>query len=1142
MRRLLKWLLGLALSLVALVLLCVALLAFTLGTESGTRWALERIDAQISASITVENLSGSLWRGILADEIVYLDSARSVRAQHIGLDFDWVSVFAGTVIVESLEAESVTYQRLVPPDPVAKPFQLSMPPLPFTLAVHAGRVGVFNLQLGSNELAFRNIVVERADIDANRLRARSLQTDAFGMGISVAMLDTTLEGDVPLSADVEWSSHSGDWSGRGKVEGSLARLEFEQTVAGRLPASVFGSISIVDRLSPFYEATVRWQRWSFADVGIVDGDARVSGLLNDYEVVYDVGLQLPGRELAQLQGSAKGNLRSLTEFAAELSSPAGLATASGRLTWLPEFSADGSVLLTDVDLSALETGFSGQIGGQADIAMEGIASIRAANARLSGMVNDTPVEFSGAAEKTGQRFACAKCELIAGTNRVAADGFYDDGNFDMDFSVDAPATGELWSGIAGALNGHGRLHGSVDTPFFVGELTGQSLRLAGWSAEYIAIDSRESGPRALDLSAELRSLFRGDADFGSGTVTASGPLSEIAVELDWLLRGIEIDTSATLDVDETSLSGSINRASLLEPNSGQWRLQEPFRFSLQEGALTVGQHQWLADIGNLSIGTLTRTSDEFRFNAELANVPLQAANRFLPPGFALQGSATADIDLSLAAGEWQGTINWRQTDSVVQVTEMLDVTNDIRIPHFSASATLADGGAQATASIEIEPGVTGDLELTLETLSMDAPVTAELHARGADWSWISAAIPAVDDFRGLVEADIHASGPLRSPDFSGNLTWRDGALAIPALNIPLSNIEVVVSGASDGSATVNGSATAGAGQLKLSGRLVNVMAAERSIELQLTGDTAELINWPEYRLWLSPDVTVTDSVDGWQINGDVAVPRAEIALRELPVEAVERSSDVVVVGEDPAPENPMRYSGEIQFKFGDRVHVTAFGLDTRLTGDLMLRTTIDRPPQAEGRVDLEDGVFEAYGQKLTIEEGSLTFTGPLDNPLVDVKAVRVIESFEGKITAGLHLRGRAQNITSTVYSDPVMNEADALSYVMLGRPLTQISETEGSNVSGAAISLGLRQATQITEEIGQSIGLDQLSLTGDGGDSTALIAGKQLNSRVYARYAYGVFSRLGSLLLRYRLSERLSLEAGAGETQSIDILYTVEKQ
>jgi autotransporter translocation and assembly factor TamB len=32
------------------------------------------------------------------------------------------------------------------------------------------------------------------------------------------------------------------------------------------------------------------------------------------------------------------------------------------------------------------------------------------------------------------------------------------------------------------------------------------------------------------------------------------------------------------------------------------------------------------------------------------------------------------------------------------------------------------------------------------------------------------------------------------------------------------------------------------------------------------------------------------------------------------------------------------------------------------------------------------------------------------------------------------------------------------------------------------------------------------------------------------------------IMIRYRLSERLSLEAGAGETQSIDILYSVEKE
>lgn len=121
-----------------------------------------------------------------------------------------------------------------------------------------------------------------------------------------------------------------------------------------------------------------------------------------------------------------------------------------------------------------------------------------------------------------------------------------------------------------------------------------------------------------------------------------------------------------------------------------------------------------------------------------------------------------------------------------------------------------------------------------------------------------------------------------------------------------------------------------------------------------------------------------------------------------------------------------------------------------------------------------------------------------------------------------------------------MAEADALSYLVIGRPLSQATSTEGNELSGAALSLGIKQATRIAEQIGQTLGLDQLSLTGDGGDTTALVAGKQINPRTYARYSYGVFSRLGTLLLRYKLSRRLSLEAGTGEIQSLELLYSVE--
>jgi translocation and assembly module TamB len=36
------------------------------------------------------------------------------------------------------------------------------------------------------------------------------------------------------------------------------------------------------------------------------------------------------------------------------------------------------------------------------------------------------------------------------------------------------------------------------------------------------------------------------------------------------------------------------------------------------------------------------------------------------------------------------------------------------------------------------------------------------------------------------------------------------------------------------------------------------------------------------------------------------------------------------------------------------------------------------------------GIFEAYGQRMNIERGELRFTGPADNPALDVLAVRPI--------------------------------------------------------------------------------------------------------------------------------------------------------
>jgi translocation and assembly module TamB len=700
----------------------------------------------------------------------------------------------------------------------------------------------------------------------------------------------------------------------------------------------------------------------------------------------------------------------------------------------------------------------------------------------------------------------------------------------------------VWPELSGELEARGHLSGTPALPQFRGTLSGRSLGWAAWTAAELDINSRASGSDALDLDLAAAGLAYGDRELGKLDAAVSGTAEQIELTLDWASPELTIHADLGLNRRPESLDGVLRQATVTEPNTGDWVLGAPAEFTIDEQGALLGSHVWENPNGRLSVERMSSLGDETTLVATLADLPLSLANGFLPAGYALGGSVHAAIDVALQSGQWTGTVEWRQSDTVLAITSQDRQINEVRIPVADFNAELAGGGASLRAALAVDPGISGELQLRLEQLSPDSAIEGQLTLQGRDWDWVPVVAPQLDRMEGVLAARIGASGALRSPQLSGSLTWRQGTLVVPALNVTVSDIEAEISGAADGSAKVTASASAGGGPVSVSGQLVDLMRAERSVQLQVKGDSAELINWPEYHVWGSPDLQINGSAAGWTVNGQMQIPRAEIAVEETPEQAVTLSPDIRVIdAAEPAPA-VTQYSGEVQLLFGKQVHVQAFGLDTRLEGGLTARMVKDRPLRAEGRVTLAEGVFEAHGQRLSIERGTLTFTGPTDNPFVDVRAAREIETLSGTVTAGIHLTGRAQALNSTVYSQPAMSEAEALSYLVLGRPLDSATSGEGSELSGAAIGMGLRRASRITEQIGRSVGLDQLSLGGDGEQASALVAGKQVNSRLYARYAYGVFSRLGTLLLQYRLSERLTLEAGSGENQTIDLLYTVEKK
>ena len=164
--------------------------------------------------------------------------------------------------------------------------------------------------------------------------------------------------------------------------------------------------------------------------------------------------------------------------------------------------------------------------------------------------------------------------------------------------------------------------------------------------------------------------------------------------------------------------------------------------------------------------------------------------------------------------------------------------------------------------------------------------------------------------------------------------------------------------------------------------------------------------------------------------------------------------------------------------------------------------------------------------------------GPLTNPGLDIRAVRQV----GEVTAGLKLGGTLRSPTAELFSIPAMGQTDALSYLMLGRPLEQTSSGEdGELMTRAALALGLAGGDRLARSLGDRFGLDEMRIeTAEGGDQASLMMGRYLSPRLYIGYGIGLLENVNVFKVRYRLSDQWHLEGESGEHHGADLLYTID--
>jgi len=182
------------------------------------------------------------------------------------------------------------------------------------------------------------------------------------------------------------------------------------------------------------------------------------------------------------------------------------------------------------------------------------------------------------------------------------------------------------------------------------------------------------------------------------------------------------------------------------------------------------------------------------------------------------------------------------------------------------------------------------------------------------------------------------------------------------------------------------------------------------------------------------------------------------------------------------------------------------------------------------------GTYQAYGQDLTIEKGQLLFSGELDNPGVNILASRKASDWEDKTIAYLRMTGTLKKPVTTVYTEPVLNESEALAYLLTGGPLGKSGSSNTALLATAALSLG----RDYVDALMGVIGIDEFDMKSTSVGQNSMVIGKRISSDLYARYIMDVLTAQMQFAVVYKLTKNISIETRAGSTHSSDIKYNIE--
>lgn len=1130
----------------------VAVLLFWLVvSEQGSRWLLERKLDTASVTIEIKGVTGALVEGINAESVSVLLTDAEVKATHVSLSWHLVSLFAGTVDIIKLNIAELAIDLLEnentdgSDDESADSDQLFWLQLPIPIQLESGQIDKFRIE----DVAFEKIYF--AGIIGNE----QLQINALGLEVAGVKLRASGEllGPDPgqLNVVANWEIPDQDQRGAGSFSGDIKELAFTQVLYIPEVVNFNGTIfNLFD--GPTLQGKADWVSVKLPGESVVysnTGDFTIHSDFLSARIDGDSTVLLDNWPPARVQLQALVDLQGITIDSYVINALTGRITGQGAFAYSDDFTGQLQINAKQINTALIKEDFPVRMDFNASLKVESMDDLTIDVSESKALFNDTLFIGTGRVQWQAEELLTLDADIHSGINRLTADvklSTKSTTNLTTNsatklagsLTLNAPELQTLQPGLQGKLVASIILGGSTEQPQAHITADAESVSFNAQSLEKLNFVADLRGESRIKAKLVATGLAAETLQLGNLDVVLDGALADHQSTLNLSGGEVDVKLGITGGWDGETVTQRFEHGYVQASGLERWHLEKQPQLQLSAETGKLSAHCWKQRSASVCIDASNWGPDSLQSHIEIKDFALTSLQPLLADDYRIDGTVNADIKFMRNSEGLQKRFQWRQSRTLISYSDDAETVNTVI---DSVNIDFLSDDRQTNFSFTL----TGEQGLNLvANAAVNGPLVPESRLKAA----AKGLLPSIELLRPLAQrvlhpgqlqgelaVDIAAGGTLGHPVFIGGAKLTDGIVEFLDAGVTLHDINIAAKSRGNDKLQINGDLRSGDGSASMLGEVRMTEETGLVADIHIQGQNLASVRTADLIVDASPDIKLHIAKDVFDISGTIMIPRASANIRKLPKNTVPLSDDVVVHELERKGKNQDQsiVTGNIEVLLGDDVRFSGFGLRSRLEGDFRLTQARGSYLNSGGTIRVHDGFFTGYGKELRVDRGELTFTGPLDDPLINIQVSRESIYESRQYTVGVRLTGSAQNVKTETFSRPVMSEQDVLSFLLIDRP-----SSSGDDASGAALALGLQQ---LIPGEGGILGLDEINFETNDANQATMVAGKRINDKLHVRYVFGTSGQPGDFRIRYRLSSGFSLESSTGSRQSLDLIYLLER-